>query len=118
MTWRVANRNGASGYGVARSGDCDASLTRPGAAAQPGRLRSGKVLVSGMRELHHSTLALHDRAWCGTQRADARVAPTLRRQLCGEARHAIGVHREAQLVVVAAGERELTRALGAECGAQ
>src|SRR6516225_10697805 len=98
--WRVV-RDGASGYGVARSSDCDATLTQSAAtaaAARRGHSRSAalsaEMLVTGMRELHHTTVAHHDGAGLGAQHADARIAPFLRRQLRGEARDVLRRDRE------------------------
>src|SRR6516164_1871557 len=99
--WRDC-RDGASGYGVARSSDCDVSLTRfaaTAAAAPCGRRTaaalSAEMLVTRMRELHHSTaVAHHHGAELGAQLADARIAPLLRRQLCGEARDILRRHSE------------------------
>src|SRR6266853_2989077 len=107
-------RRGVSGYGLAPPCDCDASLTpsRTRTSAAPARsLReaqgpSGEMLIPGMRELHHSTVANHHRPRGGAQRADAAVAPALRRQLGEELRQLLRMHREAQLVVVPAGERQ------------
>src|SRR5215469_13201991 len=55
-------RDGASGYGVARTSDCDVTLTRYAATAAGARsdqrraaAASAKMLVTRMRELHHST---------------------------------------------------------------
>src|SRR5204862_843627 len=64
-----------------------------------------------MRELHHSPLAQHFGARRGAQRADAGIAPALRRKLGEHGGDFFRMHREEQLVVVAAGERESARLL-------
>src|SRR5580658_7173691 len=68
---------------------------------------SGEVLISGMRELDHSTVAHDNRSGALAQRADARVSEALRRQLAKQPRDVFRVHGEAQLVVFSAGERKL-----------
>src|SRR5437763_16970207 len=69
-----------------------------------------------MRELHHSPLAQHFGARRGAQRADAGIAPALRRKLGEHGGDFFRMHREEQLVVVAAVpvSEPLVRAVGEE----
>src|SRR5689334_7206666 len=99
-----------------RSSDCDAPLTRSAAdaalpkhARRAGKARSQEMLVTRMRELHHSAIAHHHSARRGAQRADARVTPLLRRLLREQPCNVVGRYGEAQLVVVTPGECELAR---------
>src|SRR5579863_3079581 len=75
---------------------------------------SGEMLVSGMRELHHSTVARDVDPGSRAQHADLTVIPLCRRQLALELGPARRVHREHELIVIARTESELARRIGSD----
>src|SRR5215469_8121301 len=75
---------------------------------------SGEMLVAGMRELHHSTVAYDHRAGTLAQHPDLTVVPLRRSELALQLGGTRRVHRKQQLVVIAGGECELARRLPSE----
>ena len=64
-----------------------------------------------MRELHHVPVFQDDRAGRFPHRPDGTIAPPFGRELLPQPGNVSRAHREAQLIVIAAGESELPRAL-------
>ena len=87
--------------------------TSPAPAARAVTAKSGKkpllpeMIIARMRELHHVPVVRNHGSRSGAHGPDGTIAPTLRRQFFTQLRDIRRAHREAQFIIVAAGEREL-----------
>src|SRR5579862_5185398 len=102
-----------TGYCLRPQHDCDADLTASGGAHASAKTRKQplfpEMIIAGMRELHHVPVIHHRSARCLANDANGTIAPAFRGEFLAELADVRWTNGKTQLVVVAAGERQLAR---------